>query len=141
MEKKLYSPYELAILCTLYTVPLHSVWPTQAKRWGTHGKRTCRNWKSLKCESSTVLQENSHEKRDSLATDYSVLLSRLSTYRLLGRCLSREALSAEGVLTSCQLLQADTSKEEWAVIFFSRQQKTVRLNHVYDLKECQECQT
>lgn len=93
IKKKFYYLYELAIL---YTVPLDSVWPMQAKRLDTHGKRTCKNWKLLKCESSTVLQQNSHEKRDSLATNYAVLLSRPSTHRLLGHCLSREASVCRG---------------------------------------------
>lgn len=47
--------------------------------------------------------------------------------------------SAEGVLTSCQLLQADRSKEKWPVIFFSREQKMARLNPVY-VEEWQERQ-
>lgn len=83
-------------------------------------------------ESAKILRQNGAGKRNSLATDDEVILSRLSSYRLLGYCLSAvKCPSAEGVLTRCQLLQADRSEEEWAVISSRRKQRMARLNHSY----------
>lgn len=80
-----------------------------------------------KCSDRTVLG-----KGTPLATGYEVILSRLSMYRLLGCCLPAvKCPSAEGVLTSCQLLQADRSEEEWTVISSWREQMMAGLNHGY----------